>query len=221
VSDGWHHGDDLFASLGSPVVAVTDGIVFSVGWNRVGGWRLWLIDRFGNEFYYAHLSGYTALGKNNRHVKGGDVVGFVGNTGDAVTTDPHLHFEIHPSPLLYLGYDGAVDPTSYLARWKRPSSLALLPPVPLPGRAPTGWGSANDFRQLLALRPMKRPKSRPGADSDTAAKRSSFGQGTVVVAARPVRATSGAGAAAAITGLVLLAVALLAVLYTVRSSRSA
>ena len=48
----------------------------------------------------------------------GDVVGFVGNTGDAEGTPFHLHFEVHPVGLLGLGYDGAVNPTSYLLAWK-------------------------------------------------------------------------------------------------------
>ena len=63
VPGGWHHGDDLFAPLGTPVVAVADGTIFAVGWNRVGGWRLWLVDHAGNDFYYAHLSGYTTLAR--------------------------------------------------------------------------------------------------------------------------------------------------------------
>ncbi len=112
VPGGWHHGDDLFAPLGTPVVAVTDGTVFAVGWNSVGGWRLWLVDAAGNQYYYAHLSGYSALARNNHRVRRGQVLGFVGNTGDAVTTWPHVHFEVHPNGLLYLGYDGAVDPTT-------------------------------------------------------------------------------------------------------------
>ena len=61
VSGGWHHGDDIFAPLGAPILAVASGTVFSVGWNEIGGWRLWLRDSGGNEFYYAHLSAYTSL----------------------------------------------------------------------------------------------------------------------------------------------------------------
>ena len=130
VSGGWHHGDDIFAPLGAPILAVADGTVFSVGWNDVGGWRLWLRDQQGNEFYYAHLSAYTALAVNGRHVHAGDVLGFVGNTGDAATTPFHLHFEVHPVSLLFLGYDGAVNPTKYLDAWKRLEDIRIRAAVP-------------------------------------------------------------------------------------------
>ena len=107
----WHHGDDLFAPLGAPILAVADGTVFSVGWNDVGDNQFWLRDRQGNEFYYAHLSAYSPFARNRAHVRAGTVIGFVGNTGDAQGTPYHLHFEIHPVQLLGLGYDGVVDPT--------------------------------------------------------------------------------------------------------------
>jgi murein DD-endopeptidase MepM/ murein hydrolase activator NlpD len=112
----WHHGDDLFAAKGKPVVAVADGVVFSVGWQRLGGHRLWLMDKAGDDFYYAHLSRYSRLAVDGRVVQAGQTLGYVGNSGDAEQTPPHLHFEIHPASLLRLGYDGAVDPTRYLQR---------------------------------------------------------------------------------------------------------
>ena len=119
VSGGWHHGDDIFAPLGAPLLAVAHGTVFSVGWNSVGGWRLWLRDDNGWQYYYAHLSAYSPLAVNGAVVNAGDVLGFVGNTGDAQGTPYHLHFEVHPVRLLGLGYDGAVDPTKYLDAWRR------------------------------------------------------------------------------------------------------
>jgi murein DD-endopeptidase MepM/ murein hydrolase activator NlpD len=118
VPGNWHHGDDIFAPLGAPLLACADGLVFSVGWNDLGGNRFWLRDEQGNEFYYAHLSAFTPLARNGRHVKAGDVLGFVGNSGDAQGTPTHLHFEVHPASLLFMGYDGAVDPTPYLEAWK-------------------------------------------------------------------------------------------------------
>jgi murein DD-endopeptidase MepM/ murein hydrolase activator NlpD len=124
VAGDWHHGDDIFASVGTPVLAAADGVVFSVGWNRLGGWRLWLQDREGNDYYYAHLSGYSSFGVDGAVVHAGDVLGFVGDSGDAEGTPPHLHFEVHPAALLDLGYDGAVDPTGYLDRWRRETQVA-------------------------------------------------------------------------------------------------
>jgi murein DD-endopeptidase MepM/ murein hydrolase activator NlpD len=121
----YHHGDDIFGQLGQPLLAVTDGTVFSVGWNKIGGNRLWILDSQGNQFYYAHLSAFSTAATNGAHVKAGQVVGFMGDTGDAEGTPYHLHFEIHPVSLLYLGYDGAVDPTKYLDAWKHAKDLAF------------------------------------------------------------------------------------------------
>ena len=116
---GWHHGNDIFAPVGAPVLAVTDGTLFLVGWNDIGGNRLWLRDTAGNEFYYAHLAAFSPLAYNGSRVRAGDVIGFVGASGDAVGTPPHLHFEIHPAALLGLGYDGVVNPYRYLLAWQK------------------------------------------------------------------------------------------------------
>src|SRR5581483_7684127 len=117
VPGNWHHGDDIFAPLGTPVVAVASGTINRVGREKLGGWRLWVRDSVGDEFYYAHLAGYAPTDLHTNRVKAGEVIGFIGNTGDAFTTSPHLHFEIHPRQLLRLRYNGAVDPTRYLDKW--------------------------------------------------------------------------------------------------------
>ena len=122
---GWHHGEDIFSPLGAPLLAVADGTVFSVGWNDIGGWRLWLRDRSGNEFYYAHLSAYAPLAVNGKQVRAGDVLGFMGNTGDAEFSPAHLHFEIHPVSLLSLGYDGVVAPYPFLNAWRRAEDVSF------------------------------------------------------------------------------------------------
>jgi murein DD-endopeptidase MepM/ murein hydrolase activator NlpD len=119
----YHHGDDIFGQLGQPLVACADGTVFSVGWNKIGGNRLWILDAQGNQFYYAHLSAFSTAAVNGARVKAGQVIGFLGNTGDAEATPYHLHFEVHPVSLLYLGYDGAVDPTPYLDAWSHQQDL--------------------------------------------------------------------------------------------------
>jgi hypothetical protein len=135
---GWHHGNDIFARLGAPVLAVADGTLFLVGWNEIGGNRLWLRDERGNEFYYAHLSAYSPLAFDGSRVRAGDVIGFVGDTGDAAGTPPHLHFEIHPAQLLGLGYDGVVNPYRYLSAWRRLADAAfdVAPIEREPGSAP-------------------------------------------------------------------------------------
>jgi len=115
---GWHQGNDVFAPTGAPVLAVAAGALFKVGVNAVGGYRLWLRDERGNTFYYAHLSAYAPSAIEGAQVQAGQVIGFVGNTGDAITTPPHLHFEIHP------GDGDSVNPYPYLLAWQRGTSVA-------------------------------------------------------------------------------------------------
>lgn len=154
VPGNWHHGDDIFAALGTPVVAVASGTINRVGWEKLGGWRLWVRDGAGDEFYYAHLSGYAPTDLHSNRVKAGEVIGFVGNTGDAFTTSPHLHFEVHPRPLLHLNYDGAVDPTTYLNSWPHLEHARAPRPThpPLPKQPLIRREAAYVFRELLAAR---------------------------------------------------------------------
>jgi murein DD-endopeptidase MepM/ murein hydrolase activator NlpD len=172
VPGNWHHGDDIFAKLGTPVVAVASGTLNRVGWERLGGWRLWVRDSLGNEFYYAHLSGYSPLALHSNRVEAGEVIGFVGNTGDAFTTPPHLHFEIHPRSLLHLQYDGAVDPTTYLDHWRHLERVRA--PRPAHPGFPRGavrreaayvWGELLAARGLArrAPKPSERPKTVPSS----------------------------------------------------------
>jgi murein DD-endopeptidase MepM/ murein hydrolase activator NlpD len=175
VYDGWHHGDDLFAPLGTPVVAVARGTLSLVGWNELGGWRLWLTDRKGNSFYYAHLAGYARWILTHPHVRAGQVIGFLGRTGDAFTTAPHLHFEIHPHQPLYvkLGYDGAVDPTTYLHKWKIEHVPPDLIPRPAKLKAPIGaprQEAAVVWRQLLVARHLAPKKENAAAGAAAAAR---------------------------------------------------
>ena len=176
VRGKWHHGDDIFAPLGAPVVAVANGTINRVGWHKVGGWRLWVRDTAADEFYYAHLSGYAPRVFHSKHVRAGDVLGFVGNTGDAFTGAPHLHFEVHPHQLLRLGYDGAVDPTTYLDSWLHMRSVRA--PFPVHPRLPTHPGLRREarqvFRQLLVARHLIEQPTTPieQAHVDRPARRS-------------------------------------------------
>jgi murein DD-endopeptidase MepM/ murein hydrolase activator NlpD len=148
----YHHGDDLFGQLGQPLVACADGTLFSVGWNKIGGNRLWLLDEQGNQFYYAHLSAFAATSTNGARVKAGQVIGFMGKTGDAEGTPVHLHFEVHPVSLLYLGYDGAVDPTPYLDAWSHQQDLAFPIGIGWAPLVPGGPGSPEPGAILLGMR---------------------------------------------------------------------
>jgi murein DD-endopeptidase MepM/ murein hydrolase activator NlpD len=125
IPGGWHHGEDIFAPMGAPVLAIADGTLHTIGFTPIGGYRLWLRDRFGNEFYYAHLSAYSELAVEGRTVEAGDVIGFVGDTGDAEGGTPHLHFEIHPASMLGLGYDGVVAPYPILLAWRRAEDISF------------------------------------------------------------------------------------------------
>ncbi len=178
IYDGWHHGDDLFAPLGTPVVAVARGTLSLVGWNELGGWRLWLTDKKGNSFYYAHLAGYARWILTHRHVRAGQVLGFLGRTGDAFTTAPHLHFEVHPHQPAFvkLGYDGAVDPTTYLQKWRIEHVPTDEIPQPAKLKAPVGepaQEAAVVWHQLLVARHLT---GVTGTASET---------GTAAAAARP------------------------------------
>jgi murein DD-endopeptidase MepM/ murein hydrolase activator NlpD len=125
VPGGWHHGEDIFAAGGTPLLAVADGTLHTIGFTKIGGYRLWLRDAEGNEFYYAHLSAYSPLAVEGRTVEAGDVVGFVGDTGDAEGGSPHVHFEIHPVAMAGLGYDGVVAPYSILLAWRRATDISF------------------------------------------------------------------------------------------------
>jgi murein DD-endopeptidase MepM/ murein hydrolase activator NlpD len=110
---GFHEGNDIFATAGTPLVAVCKGTLHRVGTNRVPGNRLWVkCDKGGDEFFYGHLSAFANDAHSGLHVDAGQVVGFVGSTGDAEQTPPHVHFEVHP------GGGKAVDPYPFLRAWE-------------------------------------------------------------------------------------------------------
>jgi murein DD-endopeptidase MepM/ murein hydrolase activator NlpD len=116
---GRHYGNDMFADTGTPVVAVADGTLSKVGVNTLGGNRLWLTDDRGNWFYYAHLSAYAPAAVEGARVTRGQVIGFVGNTGQAITTPPHLHFEIRPGGI----EADAINPYPHLLAWERGADM--------------------------------------------------------------------------------------------------
>lgn len=119
-----HEGNDIFAARGTPLLAVTDGRVSRVRNGGLGGKTVWLRD--GNRrlsYYYAHLD--SQLVRPGQYVNRGDTVGLVGNTGNARTTPPHLHFGIYAN--------GARDPFPYLRGVDEPAEA----PRSLPGQRTT------------------------------------------------------------------------------------
>lgn len=105
-----HEGIDIFAKKGTPVLAATPGRVRFSGEKGLGGKQVWLRDQKRNQsLYYAHLDSIVP-GLNK--VDHGDTIGFVGNTGNARTTPPHLHFGIYKSG------KGALNPLGFVYRSK-------------------------------------------------------------------------------------------------------
>lgn len=103
-----HEGVDIFAAKRSPVVASADGYVTGVGDGGIGGKTVWLRVKEKNyTLYYAHLD--LQLVSEGQWVQKGDTIGLVGNTGNARTTPPHLHFGIY-------SYGGPVDPLPYISQ---------------------------------------------------------------------------------------------------------
>ncbi|MGB3181590.1 MAG: M23 family metallopeptidase [Cyclobacteriaceae bacterium] len=102
-----HEGIDIFAVRGTPVVAAADGRISYTGEKGLGGKQVWQRESvFKSSLYYAHLDSISAT--SYQQVKAGDTIGFVGNTGNARTTAPHLHFGVYRSGR------GAVDPYPFV-----------------------------------------------------------------------------------------------------------
>ena len=101
-----HQGDDIFAPRGVPVIANVNGVLSHIQ-GAVTGNGYYLRGDDGTVFYGAHLDNYVAA---PGRVTVGTVIGHVGNTGDAVTTPTHLHFEIKP------GGGAPVDPWPVVSR---------------------------------------------------------------------------------------------------------
>lgn len=104
-----HKGIDIFAPRGTEVVAVADGIVSYIGDQKLGGHCLWLTTENGASFYYAHLDRWAPGLYEGMEVQAGDLLGFVGNTGNAKYTPSHLHFGVNES-------DEMVNPYPLLTR---------------------------------------------------------------------------------------------------------
>ena len=116
VADTWgaprgtgrrHEGQDIFAPKGTPILSATNGYIYKVGENNLGGQTVSVIGSGGRIYYYAHLDRYAKGIEVGDRVNTRSVLGYVGTTGNAQGTPPHLHFGIYtltgainPLPLL-------------------------------------------------------------------------------------------------------------------------
>lgn len=98
-----HQGVDIFAPRGTPVLSGTEGIVIRVGTNRLGGQVINILGPGRQVHYYAHLDRYGSFEEGDV-VYPGNIIGYVGNTGNAQSTPPHLHYGVY-DPI-----QGAVNP---------------------------------------------------------------------------------------------------------------
>ena len=116
ISDTWqaargegrrHEGQDIFADRGTPILSATNGFIYKIGENNLGGQTVSVIGSGGRVYYYAHLDSYAKGIEVGDRVTTRTVLGYVGTTGNAQGTPPHLHFgvytmtgAINPLPLL-------------------------------------------------------------------------------------------------------------------------
>lgn len=102
-----HEGQDIFARRGTAVRSATEGYVARVGENNLGGNTVFVVGAGGRGYYYAHLDSYAEGLAVGDYVTPATVLGYVGTTGNAAGTPPHLHFGVYAA-------GGAVNPLPLL-----------------------------------------------------------------------------------------------------------
>lgn len=120
-----HEGTDIFAATGTPIVAVVDGKITAAGDDGgKGGLRIWL----NGTYYYAHLSRLAKGLKAGQMVKAGQVIGYVGDSGNAKGGEPHLHFGVDPRGRQSAG-DSWTNPYELLKGWEKGRVQPVSEPV--------------------------------------------------------------------------------------------
>jgi murein DD-endopeptidase MepM/ murein hydrolase activator NlpD len=102
-----HEGQDIFAPRGTPAYSATGGYIYNIGENRLGGQTVSVIGAGGRVYYYAHFDSYASGIAEGDYVTPETVLGYVGTTGNAQGTPPHLHFGIYTAT-------GAINPLPLL-----------------------------------------------------------------------------------------------------------
>ena len=103
-----HQGQDIFAKRGTPIYSATQGYVYRIGENELGGQTVTVIGAGGRAYYYAHLDSYAEGLAEGDYVTPKTKLGSVGTTGNAQGTPPHLHFGVYTPT-------GAINPLPLLA----------------------------------------------------------------------------------------------------------
>lgn len=102
-----HEGQDIFAPRGTPILSATRGYIYKIGENNLGGQTVSVIGSGGRVYYYAHLDSYAPGLQVGDRVSPRTVLGYVGTTGNAQGTPPHLHFGVYT-------FTGAINPLPLL-----------------------------------------------------------------------------------------------------------
>lgn len=122
-----HEGQDIFAPQGTPIYSATSGYVIKIGENGLGGQTVSVVGSGGRTYYYAHLDAYSPTLREGDRVGTKTILGYVGTTGNAAGTPPHLHFGVYtPS--------GAINPLPLLADRAKPKPSPTPPPTPVATR---------------------------------------------------------------------------------------
>ena len=102
-----HEGQDIFAPRGTPTYSATRGYIYNIGQNGLGGQTVSVVGAGGRVYYYAHFDSYASGISEGDYVTPQSVLGYVGTTGNAQGTPPHLHFGVYTST-------GAINPLPLL-----------------------------------------------------------------------------------------------------------
>ena len=113
-----HEALDIMEPRGTPVRAVVDGTIAKLFLSKPGGNTIYLFDNAQSYcYYYAHLDRYSAVLHEGQHVGRGDVIAYVGSTGNASPAAPHLHFAIFElGPEKHWWQGRAINPYPILLR---------------------------------------------------------------------------------------------------------
>jgi peptidoglycan LD-endopeptidase LytH len=120
-----HEGQDIFAPRGTPILSATGGYIYNIGENNLGGQTISIISKGGRVYYYAHLDSYARGIRIWDRVTTRTVLGYVGTTGNAQGTPPHLHFGVYTS-------SGAINPLPMLTD-RIPPAVTEIKRKALPG----------------------------------------------------------------------------------------